>query len=75
MAAMIPNIFMSTGSMTDSRRIWYASTTSIKATAGYIPRLSLSSFQHTMVSKRPLRASDSIRWNSGRFLVQLLPTS
>ena len=75
MAAMSPKVFMSMASITDSRRIWYASTTSMRAAAGYIPRLRRSDFQHTMVSKRPSRASASIRWNSGRFLDQPRPTS
>ena len=61
--------------MTASRRIWWASTTSMRAAAGYMPRLSRSDFQQTMVSNRPRLASSSIRWNSGRFLDQPLPTS
>ena len=46
----------------------------MRAAAGYIPRLSRSDFQQTMVSKRPRLASASILWNSGRFLDQLWPT-
>ena len=75
MAAMRPKVFMSMASITASRRIWWASTTSMSAAAGYMPLLRRSDFQQTMVSKRPLLASASILWNSGRFLDQPLPTS
>ena len=75
MAAMSPKVFMSMASMTASSRIWWASTTSMRAAAGYMPRLSRSDFQQTMVSKRPCLASASILWNSGRFFDQPLPTS
>ena len=44
---------MSMVSMTASISIWYASTTSMRAAAGYMPRLSRSDFQQTMVSNRP----------------------
>ena len=49
--------------------------TSMRAAAGYMPRLRRSDFQHTMVSKRPILPSASILWNSGRFLDHPLPTS
>ena len=75
MAAMRPKVFMSMASITASSCIWWASTTSMRAAAGYIPRLSRSDFQQTMVSNRPRPASASIRWNSGRFLDQPRPTS
>ena len=74
-AAMRPKVFMSMASRTASSSIWYASTTSMRAAAGYMPRLSRSDFQQTMVSKRPLLASASILWNSGRFFDHPLPTS
>ena len=75
MAAMRPKVFMSMASMTASRSIWWASTTSMRAAAGYMPRLRRSDFQQTMVSKRPRLASASILWNSGRFFDQPWPTS
>ena len=49
--------------------------TSIRAAAGYMPRLRRSDFQQTMVSKLPFLASASIRWNSGRFFDHPRPTS
>ena len=55
-------------SLTDYNWIWWASTTSMRAAAGYVPRQSRSDFQQTIMSKRPCLASASIRWNPGRFL-------
>ena len=75
MAAMRPKVYMSMASMTASSRIWCASTTSMRAAAGYILLLRRSDFQQTMVSKCPRRASASIHWNSGRFFDHPLPTS
>ena len=75
MAAISPNVFMSIASITASIPIRCASTTSMRAAAGYIPRLRRSDFQQTMVSKRPAFASASMRWNSGRFFDQPRPTS
>ena len=75
MAAMRPKVFMSMESKTASNSIWYASMTSMRTAAGYMPRLSRSDFQQTMVSNRPFLASASIRWNSGRFFDHPLPTS
>ncbi len=75
MAALRPKLFMSMASMLASSRIWCASTTSMRAAAGYILLLRRSDFQQTMVSKCPRRASASIHWNSGRFFDHPLPTS
>ena len=74
-AAMRPKVFMSMASITAWRLIRWASTTSMRAAAGYMPLLSRSDFQQTMVSKRPCLASASILWNSGRFFDHPLPTS
>ena len=74
-AAMSPKVFMSMASRTASRLMRRASMTSMRAAAGYMPRLSRSDFQQTMVSKRPCLASASILWNFGHFLDHPLPTS
>ena len=74
-AAMRPKVFMSTASITASMPMRCASTTSMRAAAGYMPRLRRSDFQQTTVSKRPSLASASMRWNSGRCLDQPRPTS
>ena len=67
-APMRAKFFRSMVSLTHYSWIWWASTTSMRVAAGYVPRQSRSDFQQTIMSKRPCLASASIRWNPSRFL-------